>query len=60
MKDKEEIYPPKMLRGISSKNFILEGALTEETFNLDPVREDGFCKISVTWYDNQEIGRAHV
>lgn len=44
MKDKEEIYPPKMLRGISSKNFILEGALTEETFNLDPVREDGFVK----------------
>jgi len=54
MEDKEEIYPPKMLRGISSKNFILEGALTEETFNLDPVREDGFCEISVTWYDNQD------
>ena len=21
---------------------------------MDPVREDGYCEISVTWYDNQE------
>ena len=54
MKNNEEIYPQKMLRGISSKNFIVEGILTEDVFNLDPVREDGYCEISVTWYDNQE------
>ena len=54
MRNSEEIYPQKMLRGISSKNFILEGILTEEAFNLDPVREDGYCEISVTWYDNQD------
>ena len=54
MKNNEEIYPQKMLRGISSKNFIVEGFLTEDVFNLDPVREDGYCEISVTWYDNQE------
>ena len=54
MKNDEEIYPQKLLRGISSKNFILEGVLTEDVFNLDPVREDGYCEISVTWYDNQE------
>ena len=54
MENNEEIYPQKMLRGISSKNFIIEGILTEDVFNLDPVREDGYCEISVTWYDNQE------
>ena len=54
MENDEEIYPQKMLRGISSKNFILEGILTEDVFNLDPVREDGYCEISITWYDNQE------
>ena len=54
MTNREEIYPQNMLRGISSKNFILEGILTEEAFNLDPVREDGYCEISVTWYDNQD------
>lgn len=54
MKNNEEIYPQKMLRGISSKKFIVEGILTEDVFNLDPVREDGYCEISVTWYDNQE------
>ena len=54
MENYGDTYPQKMLRGISSKNFILEGVLTEEAFNLDPVREDGYCEISVTWYDNQE------
>jgi len=32
MKNNEEIYPQKMLRGISSKNFIVEGILTEDVF----------------------------
>ena len=54
MENSKEVYPQKMLRRISSNNFILEGVLTEEVFNLDPVRDDGFCEISVTWYDNQE------
>lgn len=54
MEEKESIYPQKMLRGISSNDFIVEGILTEEAFMLDPVREDGYCEISVTWYDNQD------
>ena len=44
MKNNEEIYPQKMLRGISSKNFIVEGILTEDVFNLDPVREAAQCR----------------
>lgn len=44
-------YPDKMLRGISSKNYIQEGAITDEVFPLTDYREDGFFEISVTWYD---------
>lgn len=54
MENTEMTYPEKMLRGISSFDFIQEGILTEEVFNLDPVREDGYCEISITWYENQE------
>ena len=54
MENTEEIYPDKMLRGISSFAFIEEGILRDDAFNLDPVREDGYCEISVTWYDNQD------
>lgn len=54
MENKEVIYPEKMLRGISTPDYIVGGVLTEEAFNLDPVREDGYCEISVTWYDNRE------
>ena len=41
MENTEEIYPDKMLRGISSFAFIEEGILRDDAFNLDPVREDG-------------------
>ena len=54
MENTEEIYPDKKLRGISSFAFIEEGILRDDAFNLDPVREDGYCEISVTWYDNQD------
>lgn len=51
---KEEVYPQKMLRGISSEKFVIDGILTEAAFALDPVREDGYCEISITWYENQD------
>lgn len=54
MKDLDEIYPDKMLRGISSFAYIEQGILQDEVFKLDPVREDGYCEISITWYDNQD------
>ena len=54
MESTEEIYPPKMLRGISSFDFIENGILLEQAFNLDPVREDGYCEISITWYDSED------
>ncbi len=44
MENSKEVYPQKMLCGISSNNFILEGVLTEEAFNLDPVRMMAFAK----------------
>ena len=50
----EESYPEKMLRGISSFKFIEGGILTDAVFELDPVRDDGYCEISITWYENQE------
>ena len=49
MENTEEIYPDKMLRGISSFAFIEEGILRDDAFNLDPVREDGYCEISSFW-----------
>lgn len=54
MNNKKEHYPDKMLRGISTNKFVIGGVVTDEAFNLDPVREDGFCEISVTWYDEPE------
>lgn len=54
MNNKEEHYPDKMLRGISTNKFVIGGVVTDEAFNLDPAREDGFCEISVTWYDEPE------
>ena len=44
-------YPDKVLRGISGKFIGLDGILDGEAFQLDDAREDGFCEISVTWYD---------
>lgn len=54
MENNEDLYPQKLLRGISSKNFIIGGILTEDVFSLDPVRDDGYCEISVTWFDSQD------
>lgn len=47
-------YPDKILRGISGKFVDEDGILSGEAFQLDDVREDGFCEISITWYENQE------
>ena len=54
MKNTEENYPQKMLRGISSFDFIKDGILLDQAFDLDPAREDGYCEISITWYDNKD------
>lgn len=42
MKNTEENYPQKMLRGISSFDFIKDGILLDQAFDLDPAREDGY------------------
>lgn len=54
MENTEEEYPDKMLRGISSFDFIQDGIITEEVFSMDPARYDGYCEISITWYENDE------
>lgn len=46
--------PLKAFAKVYDQTYFERVGLTEETFNLDPVREDGFCEISVTWYDNQD------
>ena len=45
MENTEEEYPDKMLRGISSFDFIQDGIITEEVFSMDPARYDGYCEI---------------
>lgn len=54
MDDDKVQYPAKMLRGISTPAYYRDSIVMEEAFQLDPVRKDGFCEISITWYDNQE------
>lgn len=54
MDDDKTQYPDKMLRGISTPAFYRDSVVMEEAFHLDPVREDGYHEISITWYDNQE------
>lgn len=44
-------YPDSLLRGISGKFVDSEGILSGEAFQLDSVRKDGFCEISIAWYD---------
>ena len=44
-------YPDKVLRGISGNFINDDGILDGEAFQLDPVRYDGYCEISITWLD---------
>ena len=47
-------YPDKLLRGISGNYITKDGILDGEAFQLDSAREDGFCEISITWFDGPE------
>lgn len=51
MKDLDEIYPDKMLRGISSFAFIEQGILQDDVFNLDPLdsSKNGSYLLSSIW-----------
>ena len=50
----EAKYPAKFYRGISSVSYYEQGFLLPDAFLLDPVREDGYCEISITWCDDME------
>lgn len=49
-----EIYADKLLRGISSEKFLLDGCVTDDVFQTDSAREDGYCEISITWFECDE------
>lgn len=48
-------YPDKMIRGISSKDFIdAEGRTSLSLFQFsDNIRKDGFAEVSINWYDEE-------
>ena len=46
-------YPDIFYRGIPNNTY-KDGILMQDSFRLDPVREDGFCEISITWRDAPE------
>lgn len=52
----EEAYPDRFFRGINPV-FCEYGYLLPEAFQLDPVREDGYCEVSITWDDEPEAFR---
>ena len=49
-------YPDRMLRGLSSPNYIdAEGRVSIEAFSFDPAeRTDGYLEASITWFDDEE------
>ena len=47
------MYPDRLLRGLSPHS-IDAGIILPDAFKLDPVRDDGFCEISITWYDEPQ------
>lgn len=52
----KETFPEKLLRGISSSDFVDdEGRATAALFQFDKSeRSDGFDEVSVNWYDNMD------
>jgi len=46
-------YPDEFFRGIPNNTY-KDGILMQDSFKLDPVREDGYCEISITWNDEPE------
>lgn len=47
------IYPNEFWRGISSKDFILEGRVLPDAFQFDDCgRTDGFKELSINWNDD--------
>ena len=53
IKDMKENFSESFFRGIIP-SYYQNGFLVPEAFHLDPVREDGFSEISITWNDDSE------
>ena len=48
-------YPTEFWRGISSKDFVLNGHVLPEAFQFDKeAREDGYRELSINWNDCEE------